>query len=178
MEADISGGRCVIQAGNLEHILIVLRQQGFRTVGPTVRDGAIVYDHIASLADLPVGMIDHQSAGAYRLQQRADDAMFGFAVGPHSWKRLLYPPVQTLWQARNPDDLLEITLSGEETPNYAFIGVRACELHAIAILDRVFMHNTYSDPDYIARRQGVFILAVNFAPGMIDCCNLFDFLIR
>ncbi len=69
-------------------------------IGPTVRDRAIVYDDIASVADLPRGWTDEQDGGRYRLERRDDDALFGYAVGPHSWKRFLHPPVQRLWRAR------------------------------------------------------------------------------
>jgi sulfhydrogenase subunit beta (sulfur reductase) len=44
---------------------------------------------------------------------------------------------------------------------YALVGVRACELAAIAIQDRVFLRQDYSDPIYRARRKGLFIMAVN-----------------
>jgi sulfhydrogenase subunit beta (sulfur reductase) len=169
MDYDISQQSLVIETAVLDQLLAVLRQQGFQIVGPTVQNGAIVYDHIASIADLPVGMADQQSAAVYRLQPRADDAMFGFAVGPHSWKRFLYPPLQSLWQACNPDGLLDITPAAEETPTYAFIGVRACELHAIAIQDHVFMHNAFADLDYVARRQSAFIVAINCAQAGGTC---------
>ncbi len=39
--------------------------------------------------------------------------------------------------------------------------MRSCELHAIAIQDRVLMEGAYPDPAYVARREGAFIVAVN-----------------
>src|SRR5208337_965027 len=44
---------------------------------------------------------------------------------------------------------------------FAFIGVRSCELHAIAIQDKVFLGGDHVDPHYRARRQDAFIIAVN-----------------
>ena len=41
-------------------------------------------------------------------------------------------------------------------PKFAFIGVRACELHAIAIQDRVFSQGPYPDTAYSMRRQDAF----------------------
>ena len=64
-----------------------------RCIGPTVRDDAIVYDEIEAIDDLPRGWTDEQDGGHYRLKRRDDDALFGYAVGPHSWKRFLHPPV-------------------------------------------------------------------------------------
>ena len=60
-------------------------------IGPTVRDGAIVLDHIDGVHDLPAGWTDEQEAGHYRLRPRADGALFGWAVGAHSWRQLLFP---------------------------------------------------------------------------------------
>ena len=44
---------------------------------------------------------------------------------------------------------------------FAFVGVRACELAAIQIQDRVFLREDFADATYRARRNKVFILAVN-----------------
>ena len=44
---------------------------------------------------------------------------------------------------------------------FAFIGVRSCELAAIQIQDRAFLREDYADATYRARRNKVFILAVN-----------------
>ena len=66
--------------------------------------------------------------GTYRLRRRDDDAFFGYDVGPQSAKRYLFPPSARL-QPGEP----------EPAQKLALIGVRACELHAIAIQDRVFL---------------------------------------
>jgi ferredoxin len=59
----------------------------------------------------------------------------------------------------------------DETP-LAFIGVRACELHAIEIQDRVFTGGRYVDRDYAARREDAFLVAVNcFEPGGTCFCT-------
>ena len=48
-----------------------------------------------------------------------------------------------------------------QLPKYALIGVRSCELQAIAIQDKIFMQGEYTDPVYKARREKAFIVAVN-----------------
>ena len=46
-----------------------------------------------------------------------------------------------------------------------------CELHAIAIQDRVFLGGRFVDRDYAARREGAFVVAVNcFEPGGTCFC--------
>ena len=81
----------------------VLRQEGYRVVGPTVRDGAIVLDEIASADELPHGWTAHHEAATYRVERRDDDAVFGWAVGPHSWKQELMPSRVRLWRAAAAD---------------------------------------------------------------------------
>ena len=73
-------------------LLQALRDEGYQLVGPTVRDGAIVCAEIAGIESLPVGWTDTQEAVTYRLQRRADGALFGYALGPQSWKQFLFVP--------------------------------------------------------------------------------------
>src|SRR3954470_7570867 len=89
----------VLSVEGLEALLEALKQRGYRIVGPTVRDQAIVYDDLASIDDLPRGWTDEQDGGRDRLARREDDALFGYAVGPHSWKKFLHPPMLRLWRA-------------------------------------------------------------------------------
>ncbi len=50
----------------------------------------------------------------------------------------------------------------------AFIGVRSCDLHAIAKLDRVFLGGRYVNPEYERRRGRVFVVAVNCGVAAVD----------
>ena len=86
------GSQRVIARADLDQLLAAIARRGFRLIGPTVRDGAIVYDDISTSADLPAGWTDEQDGGHYRLRRRDDEALFGYAVGPHSWKKYLFPP--------------------------------------------------------------------------------------
>ena len=159
----------------LEELVEVLRARGFRVLGPTVRDGAIVYDDLDSASDLPVGWTEKQDAGTYRLERRDDDARFGFAVGPHSWKQFLFPPRVRLWRARRQDGGFEVQEEPDDDAPLALIGVRSCELHAIEIQDRVFIGGRFTDADYAARRRDLFVVAVNcFEPGGTCFCVSMD----
>jgi ferredoxin len=142
----------------LDRLLGAIRARGFKLVGPVARDGAICYDDIESAADLPAGWTDEQEGGTYRLRRREDDALFGYNVGPQSWKKYLFPPAARLSPAEQ-----------EPATRFAFIGVRACELNAIAIQDRVFLGGRHRDPQYAARREGAFIVAVNCGQAGNTC---------
>ena len=168
--------QATIDRTGLDELLAALGRRGLEVIGPTVRDGAIVYDEIAGCDDLPAGWTDEQDGGTYRLRRREDEALFGYAVGPQSWKRFLHPPELTLWRARRgADGELEVERgAADEPPSYAFIGVRSCELHAIAIQDQVLMEGAYPDPFYRARRESAFIVAVNctVAGGTCFCVSM------
>jgi sulfhydrogenase subunit beta (sulfur reductase) len=164
----------VISRDGLQALLDALAAGGYQVLGPTVEDGAIVYDEISGVRDLPEGWKDSQDGGRYRLERRDDTALFGFVVGPHSWKQFLHPPVEALWTAEKGEDGITVTPGETEPPKFAFVGVRACEIQAIAIQDKVFCEGPYLDAPYERRRRDVFILAVNCgqAGGTCFCVSM------
>ena len=166
--------RVVVTREDFQQLFESLGRHGFQVMGPTVRENAIVYDKLASVDDLPVGYTDEQDGGSYRLKKRADRALFGYAVGPHSWKKFLHPPLLRLWSANRTEHGFQITPEQPDTPKLAFIGVRSCELHAIAIQDAVFMRASYQDTGYQARREQVCLIAVNCgqAGGTCFCVSM------
>ncbi|MGZ5376279.1 MAG: sulfite reductase subunit A, partial [Solirubrobacterales bacterium] len=62
----------VIARQDLDQLLAALAGRGFKLIGPTVRDQAILYEEISSAADLPEGWTDEQEGGTYRLRRRED----------------------------------------------------------------------------------------------------------
>jgi formate hydrogenlyase subunit 6/NADH:ubiquinone oxidoreductase subunit I len=146
-------------------------------IGPTVRENAIVYDTLDTIDDLPIGYTDEQDGGHYRLKKRDDAALFGYAVGPHSWKKFLHLPILRLWLAQRTENSFQILPEPLDVPDVAkkaFLGVRSCELHAIAIQDRVFLQTATPDPAYQARREQICLIAVNCgqAGGTCFCTSM------
>ena len=160
----------ILAASELGNLIAALVRRGYAVVGPTVRDGAIIYDQIESLQDLPAGWTDEQAPGHYRLKRRNDQALFGYVVGPQSWKKYLHPADVRLWSAERQGGTFRI-LNNEVKPRapQAFVGVRACELAAIAVQDRVLLEDKYQDPIYGARREGVFLIAVQCTQSAPTC---------
>jgi sulfhydrogenase subunit beta (sulfur reductase) len=117
----------------LDDLICLLLKDGFEVIGPRIEQQAIVYGPAQSSSDLPIGWTDRQAPGSYRLEKRQDDAYFGFAVGPHSWKKYLFPLRLRLWQARRTEAGFEVNDAIPELPPRALLGVRACELHAIPL---------------------------------------------
>jgi sulfhydrogenase subunit beta (sulfur reductase) len=158
----------IIDRSELDRLIVILRDRGYTVIGPTIREEAIVYDEVNGLADLPEGWTDEQDGGTYRLRRRDDSALFGYAVGPHSWKQFLFPPRTLLMRAQRTDDGFEVEPSDEEQPTFAFLGVRGCDLAAIHVQDRVFM-GPYTDPTYAVRRSSAFIVALNCSTPSGTC---------
>jgi len=156
----------------LDRLVALLRESGYRVIGPTRRDGAIVYDDLLSADELPAGWTEVQEAASYRLERRDDDARFGYPVGPHSWKRWLLPPRVRLWQARRANGgAPEVVEEPPAERPLALLGVRPCDLHAIAVQDRVLLDGVYVERDYAGRRDGAFLVAVNCGtPGGTCFC--------
>jgi len=170
MEKGLAGDQCrVISREGLATLIEALRLDGYEVLGPTVRDDAIVYGPVTGIENLPEGWTDRQEAGRYKLERRGDRALFGYTVGPHSWKQFLYPPIQRLWHAWKKGQDLSLTAEAPAGTKYAFIGVRACELHAMSIQDKVFLGRPYRDSGYEARRENAFIVAVNCGQAAATC---------
>jgi formate hydrogenlyase subunit 6/NADH:ubiquinone oxidoreductase subunit I len=137
----------------------VLKAQGYDVVGPTVRDGAIVYEPLRSPEELPHGWTDTSAPGRYRLGHDPKAGAFGYTVAMTSWKRHLFPPEAVLLRTRAAGGTLTIT-GHDPVPRLALLGVRACELAAIAVQDRVFLKGPWVDPIYRERRESALLIAV------------------
>ncbi len=170
MSATVAGRRPLyLSKASFPTLFDVLARRGYTVIGPTIDQEAIVYDRITSVDDLPRGWTDEQAPGKYRLRARDDDAWFGYVVGPHSWKRFLFPPQVNVAEADKTASGWQFRTTEEDPPKYAFLGVRACELAAIRVQDRVFMSGAYVDPIYQARRTNALIVAVNCTQAASTC---------
>jgi ferredoxin len=153
-----------------------LRRRGYRVIAPVARDGALVLDEIHDAAELPRGIGVETGPGHYRLVEREDGALFANSVGPMPWKRFLHPSHEKLLDVeRGPQDELEFTVPDtDDEPPLAFVGVRPCDLRALAVLDRVFgadgARSGYSaDSGYAVRRSRAFIVAVECTTPAATC---------
>ena len=63
-----------IEPAELDVLVATLRARGYLVVGPTVREGAIVYEELETGSELPIGWTDRQDAATYRLERRGDEA--------------------------------------------------------------------------------------------------------
>jgi len=74
-----------------------------------------------------------------------------------------------LFQANLKDGDFEIIPEEPEMSKFAFLGARSCELHAIAIQDKVFLGGSHVDAGYKIRRENAFLIAVQCGQSAATC---------
>jgi Fe-S-cluster-containing hydrogenase component 2 len=165
-------GPLMLAAADLSVLHTALREAGYRVIGPTVRDGAIILGELDSASDLPFGWGVQLAPGGYKLRRRDDSAAFGHSAGPQSWKQFLHPPREQIWSARRGAGGFEFAAAEEPHPQLALFGVRPCDLRAIGIQDQVLGRGTHAGSRYAARRAGLFVVVVNCTePGEACFCT-------
>jgi ferredoxin len=154
----------VLDRAGLDALVDGLIADGYRVVGPTVRDDAVVLAQLDSGAQLPAGWGVEAEPGRYRLRRRSDAAVFAHSAGPQSWKQFLHPARQRLFSS---DGGRGFEADDPEPVRYAFLGVRACDLAAIATLGSV-LEGTAS---FARRRKGLLVIAAGCTePGGVCFC--------
>ncbi len=163
----------VIGTDGLDALIKLLAKDGYDVIGPRVESGAVVLEPVDGVDDLPAGWADEQDGGHYRLTKIDSPAIFEHVVGPHTWKRYLSPPAQTILRARKRGKGFSVE-EVVDAPKYALLGVRACDLKAISLQDRVFDNGDFVDKGYFARRNKAFVIAVNCtrAAGTCFCVSM------
>lgn len=114
-------------------------KSSYRLIGHLIGSGVIMLGEMGS-EDLPAGFRDSQSPGYYRLVEKRDDCIFSFSNGPDSFKRFLFPSVKDVFEFRKTKKGLIIKTPFEEEKPLSFFGIRACDVEALKILNRVFPH--------------------------------------
>jgi NAD(P)H-flavin reductase/formate hydrogenlyase subunit 6/NADH:ubiquinone oxidoreductase subunit I len=150
----------------LDRLLDTLRADGRSIVGPTIRDGAVVYEEIATADALPVGWRSDAAPGTYRLTHDDAARAFDYGVPVTSWKRYTHPPRVPLTRT-TADGLVEAVETA--VPPMAFIGVRACEIAALDIQERVLRAGPEGDVDHVRRRDQALVVAVECALATSTC---------
>lgn len=161
-----------IDCHGLGSLITAIRRRGYEVIGPRIKDAAIMYGPIHSIDDLPMGWTSEQGPASYQLRRRPDAAMFQYATGPNSMKDFVHPSEIKLFTADRSEGAFHILPNDAPSPRYAFLGVRACELAAAGVQDRVLIEGRYSDPVYKARRRNAIVIAVQCtAPSGVCFCT-------
>lgn len=163
----------VLKVDGFRDLLNNLRKNGYQTIGPKLKDEAIVYDFIDGFEDLPVGYSDLQNNGYYRVHKEDDRSLFSnYTVGQNSIKQFIFPAYKTILKIKNENSSFQIESNSDKIPKFAFIGIRPCELAALKIQDKILTQGKYIDNDYLQIRQNMLIIAVNCSnPGNTCFCE-------
>ncbi len=137
-------------------------------LGPRLVDGAISLQPIESAAQLPKGVSDEQDGGSYRVVEGEPELTFQFVVGPDGPKRYLFPANLRLFEFHVEADNFVLDVGPPQVPKLAMLGVRACELAAIEVQDRVF---GLDDPQDVPLRVRAVVHA-DSPGGAADCRQL------
>lgn len=164
----------VLPKPSFQQLIQVLRDRGFQVVGPVVQDGAIRWGSIDKVEDLPLGWKDEQQPGHYRLEHTDSGRFFDIVHGPESLKRQTFAPKEPLLQIEKKNKGFTVQEIEPPSDRVAMIGVRSCDLAGLHIQDRIFLQDQFPDPYYQARRQNLFLVAVNCtrAHGTCFCASM------
>ena len=166
------GATIVISKPQLDTIFTALTGLGYQLEGPQIKDFSVVLGPIHSLEDLPKGYQSQEEPGKYTLTSNGKENYFDVTSGSQTWKKYLFPPKAQLmvFEQENGDSSEWITKSPEEeTPQYALIGVRPCDLAGIQIQDKIFLEGERCDPIYRDRRENALILTANCTEPCETC---------
>lgn len=152
--------RVAFAKSDLQLLIDGLYELGFEVIGPRLGEGAIIYDKVTTIKDLPKGWVEEQEAARYSLKRDPENRYFGYTVGPQSWKKYLHPPKLCLFSAKKKGKSFTVDDS-DQVVKRAFLGMRACEIAAVAIQDNVFLGQEFKDPWYGRRREATFFIGVN-----------------
>jgi ferredoxin len=154
---------------SLQRLFDVLADSGFTVIGPQALDGCIRYVETRTASELPWGISLSQDAGSSRPSQQAQGKCFAWANGPQALKPLLFAPQEPLWRLSRKGNGFSVEAVEAPPRPLAVIGVRACDLAALRIQDRHFLGGPHPDPHYRARREGLFLVAVNCTHPSSTC---------
>jgi ferredoxin len=160
--------RCLPKT-QLQSLIDLLWQRGFHVLGPVPRNGGVAFDEIRRVADMPVGLRDEQEPGRYRLVPGVAGEIFGVVNGPGSLKPLFFAPEEPLLNLRRDRKGFTADEVRPGSPRLAILGVRACDLAALSVQDRIFLHDRFRDTHYAARRIEVLLIAVNCTRAAPTC---------
>ena len=191
---------------NFQNLIDTLNRDGYRCIGPIVKDGAIVYEEISQVSQLPLGVSDDQQPGRYMLRSNPpgqglagnaaetkaatqspvrsvleshdtadneDDCnhrYFAWANGPQNLKPLVFASREKIWSVnKNRDGTLLFKAPQVSVQPIAVLGVRACDVAALRLMDKHYLGHDNPDPLYQQRRDRLLLIGVNCTHPAATC---------
>ena len=158
-----------LDSGGLSAIIGRLLDQGHEVYGPRVEDDALRWRRIRSADDLPCGWKQELAPGRARLVPDGTGGRFHHWMCAEGLKAVLHLPVVRVMAARRENAAFRILDNPAPAGKFAFVGVRACDVAALGILDRVLLGDRYADDIYRSRRENLFLVAVHCLESAPTC---------
>lgn len=165
----LTNDRYRINTDELHRLFDYLLSKDYQIIGPKFRDGALMLDELLSFDEIPIGFHETLDKGQYQLVERGDGSCFEYTLGPQSFKKFMYPPKQKLWGASRNGNGMQFNADPARPKKMAFWGIRSCDLHAIQILDRIFLKGEYTNAWYKQAREELFTVAVGCTVPSSNC---------
>jgi len=166
----VRAARVMDAAPGISRLVEILGRRGYEVLAPVSRDGALRIEPVSSAADLPRGLRAEVGPGTARLRDAGDGAFFAHAVGPDSWRSVLHPARERQWRAARDGGTFHVEPAREVRPSpVALVGVRPCDLAAIAVQDRVLRDGAIPDAGYADRRARSLIVAAACGTPAATC---------
>lgn len=146
-----------------------LRDRNYQVYGPRADDFALHWRPIESIEDLPRGWTQELAPGRARLVPGEPTALFHHWTCAEGLKAILHLPVVRILTAERDNGAFRILDNPAPAEKCAFLGVRPCDLAALAVLDRVLLGDRYADDIYRARRQNAFLVALHCQESAPTC---------
>ena len=113
-----------------------LIDEGYQVVGPQQQDGAIIFDYLDDVRDLPWGAQEKVAPGSYQLVQSDEQRCFSWNTGPQAFKPFLFKPTQLLWTGQETSNGVIFQPVEPNAKPLAFLGVRSCDIPALYLQDK------------------------------------------
>ncbi len=146
-------------------------KDAYRVVGPKIENSVVILSEI-EFSDIPSGYRDQQGKGTYRISKSDNSNVFSFSNGPDSFKRFLQPPSAEIFSLQKGRKGFQVRHSTYSERPIAFLGIRACDISAMKLYDRIFLEGDVKDRNYQRLRNGSLIIALNcIYPGDNCFCS-------
>jgi len=158
-----------MKKSSLDDLITLLWREGFTVFGPVPANEGCSFQEIRRASEIPVGIRDEQEAGRYRLVAGVAGEIFGVTNGAGSLKPFFFAPEETLLEVQRAPRGFQAREVKPAARRAAFLGVRACDLAAVAMQDRIFLQDRFRDTHYEARRADAFFVAVDCTHPAATC---------
>lgn len=115
-----------------------------------------------------VGPVDEEGFPAFREVASTDDLTLDYGLTMMGPQAHIYRPVERICTIRGNDGGFQVD-KPEITPAQILMGVHSCDLHAILVLDRVFLRQKVKDRNYRLWRENTVLMGYHCTRVCTSC---------